>query len=210
VRITGPWLVPITAVLLASACQSAAEPSAGASSSSTPQARQSSATHRPEPAERPVHMRLVAEGQHPLNSRVPRAGTPLVSGQYFGQIRTIDLEHRRLTFDVQQWLSGEAANEAAAAAGEIEPGDGVPNDYYIRNVSKAVRTLRLASHVTVTVSRCQGACGQYLGSIRGLAQSFQDNVRNADLAAPYRGADSIYWITLRSGLVTRIDEQYTP
>jgi hypothetical protein len=52
--------------------------------------------------------------------------------------------------DYAQWLSGEEAAQAAFEDGYIDSvEEGVPNDYYIRNVNPLVRTLPLNDEVAV-------------------------------------------------------------
>jgi hypothetical protein len=204
------WTVVTASLLAVSGCHSASTASGpSASVGATPEPSSAANPSRSGGPGQP-RMQVVTRGfDHPLNSTVPRAGQVLRSGQYFGAIKSIDIRSRTLTFDVEQWLSGAAANRAAVTAGEIQPGENVPNDFFVVNASHELRRLPIAHAVTVTVARCPGACAQYLGTLDGLADSFT-HPRDFDLGSPYRGAQTIYWLTLQSGEVTRIDEQYTP
>ena len=90
----------------------------------------------------------------------------------------------------------------------MPPGEAVPNDYYIRNPDKSTRTLLVATDAEITARRC-GLCrhGQpgnvddFLGSFMKKGQTYAD---------PYRGAESLYWLTIEDGTVVAIDEQYVP
>jgi hypothetical protein len=56
-----------------------------------------------------------------------------------------------LRFDPAQFLSGEAANVAAAQDGAVEPGEPVPNDNYVVNETKRSYTYVLPTNARVTV-----------------------------------------------------------
>jgi hypothetical protein len=143
---------------------------------------------------------------------VPTGDDALVDGTYFGYIRAANNLGRTIDFDVAQWFTGSAANSAAEQDGSIEPGEGVPNDYYVRNASTLVRTLPVVSEVAVTATGCIGGCGiQFAGSFDGLADSFDPNSNpHPTLDDQYRGPHSQYWVTVEGGSVIRIDEQYVP
>jgi hypothetical protein len=147
----------------------------------------------------------------------PEPGTPLPptvqaiqTAERFGYIRSVDssIEPATLEFDEAEWLSGEAAQQAAEADGAIQPGDPVPNDYYVRNDDKSTRRLEIAPDAAVTAIRCQlcrdgepGNLADFLASFSKRGQSYNDD---------YRGAESQYWLTIEDGRVLAIDEQYRP
>jgi len=145
-------------------------------------------------------------------SPVPSGNDALADGTYFGYIRAANKLGRTIDFDVAQWLTGPAADSAAEQDGYIQPGEGVPNDYYVRNTSPLARTIPVSSDAMVTVTGCIGGCGvQFAASFDGLAGSFGPNSQpNPDLSDEYRGPHSQYWVTIEEGSVVRIDEQYVP
>lgn len=148
-------------------------------------------------------------------SPVPEAGASLEpNGRYFGYIRAIDVsdDPPTLDFDVAEFLTGGEADQAAGEAGEIAPGEEVPNDYFLRNRSSSVRTLPVREDVVVTRVQCPTFCEDHVpGEWAGLVESFQNpDPQGFTYADPYRGADSQYWITLENGAVAVIDEQYLP
>lgn len=148
---------------------------------------------------------------HPADSDVPTADAALTDGDYFGYLTALDPAARTVSVDIAQWLSGPAADRAAQEDGLIEPGEHVPNDFYVRNQLKAVRVVPLADSVLVTVARCPQVCAQYAGTLAGLAASLDTVTQDdASLAAAYRGRYSQYWLAVRGGRVERIDEQYVP
>ena len=130
--------------------------------------------------------------------------------EHFGYIRSVSTAGpaATLAFDEAEFLTGKAAQQAAEDDGAVEPGEAVPNDYYIRNPDKATRTLRIAGDVKITAKRCSlcrngkpGELGPFLAAFMKGRQTFAD---------PYRGKYSQYWLTIRNGEVVAIDEQYLP
>jgi hypothetical protein len=132
------------------------------------------------------------------------------TAERFGYIRSVDAstEPATLEFDEAEWLSGEEAQEAAEADGAIEPGDPVPNDYYVRNPDKSTRRLEIAPDAAVTAIRCQLCRDGKPGNLEDFLASFSK--RGQTYADDYRGAESQYWLTIEDGRVLAIDEQYTP
>src|SRR5262249_34415603 len=113
-----------------------------------------------------------------------------------------------LAFDRAEFLTGKAAQRAAEEDGTVEPGEPVPNDYYIRNPNKATQTLRIANDAKITAERCKpcrhGQHGELGPFLAGFMQGRQT------YAAPYRGKYSQYWLTIHDGEVVAFDEQYLP
>jgi hypothetical protein len=130
--------------------------------------------------------------------------------EHFGYIRSVSTAGpaATLAFDEAEFLTGKKAQRAAEADGAVEPGEAVPNDYYIRNPDKETRTLRIANDAKITARRCSlcrdgrpGELGPFLAAFMKGRQTFAD---------PYRGKYSQYWFTIRDGVVIAIDEQYVP
>ncbi|MBN1629483.1 MAG: hypothetical protein JW990_06960 [Thermoleophilia bacterium] len=59
---------------------------------------------------------------------------------------------RYLSIDYAEFLTGEEANQAAVDAGVIEPGEDVPNDYFIRNVNPKKREFTVSDSVAITTA----------------------------------------------------------
>jgi hypothetical protein len=128
----------------------------------------------------------------------------------FGYIRSVSTAGGRVTiaFDEAEWLSGKEAQQAAEEDGATPPGEPVPNDYYIRNRDTTTRTLEVVAEAKITARRC-GACREgkpgnladFIAAFGETGQSYMDD---------YRGAESQYWVTIASGRVVAIDEQYRP
>ncbi len=129
--------------------------------------------------------------------------------------------------DYIQWLTGDAANQAAFEDGVIGSVDeGVPNDYYIRNTNPQLRTLPVADNALVILQTSA------MGSVTGVAVPidewlglFKDDGTPwnyetdtiPDWPAPnygFVGASTVYapyWLTLDGdGNVIQIEQQYIP
>lgn len=116
----------------------------------------------------------------------------LADGRYFALLQAADAD--TVTFDVADLLTGEAANEYAAAHGLEVP---VPNDVVIDNEDAAATTLPLAPDARILLMDWSRCCEPVPAGRDLLAAS-------AD--APGYG----YWITVRSGVVRMVVEQYHP
>jgi len=136
--------------------------------------------------------------------------TRSMPAEHFGYIRSVSTAGATATlvFDEAEFLTGKEAQQAAEEDGAVEPGEAVPNDYYIRNPDKTTRTLPIANDAEVTAKRCQpcrngqpGELGPFLASFMKGRQTYAD---------PYRGKYTLYWLTIEDGQVVAIDEQYVP
>jgi hypothetical protein len=131
-------------------------------------------------------------------------------GEHFGYIRSVSTAGPAATLavDEAQFLTGDAAQKAAEEDGVLAPGEPVPNDYYIRNPDKTTRTLRIANDAKITAKRCALCRNGRPGQLAPFLASFMTGRHT--YADPYRGKYSLYWLTIRDGEVTAIDEQYVP
>jgi len=151
------------------------------------------------------------ESAAPATTQTPTSTQPAPSSaEHFGYIRSVSTAGpaATLAFDEAEFLTGKAAQKAAEEDGAVEPGEPVPNDYYVRNSDKTTQTLRLANDAKITAKRCKlcrhgrpGELGPFLASFMQGRQTYAD---------PYRGKYSQYWLTIRDGEVVAIDEQYVP
>jgi hypothetical protein len=132
----------------------------------------------------------------------PATSEPVVlaDGRHPVYLKTVDPDRQTITFDLIQFFTGEAANQAAAEDGEESP---PPNDYYIRNVNPRLRTLPVAADAPITVNVL---AAQSTGS------STKDvSVTLAKLASYFpNSGTSPFWITVAQGQVTKIAQQFLP
>jgi hypothetical protein len=129
----------------------------------------------------------------------PSPTPTIAAGRVFAFIKKVDVAKRTLTYDQAQFLTGDAANKAAAEDKQEVP---VPNDYYIRNVNKMLRTAPVAPDAPI------------LGSI-ALTQQVDLNPVTLDALADFAASDQAsqvgFWITVDGhGRITKVEEQYVP
>jgi hypothetical protein len=132
--------------------------------------------------------------------------TDLADGRHPTYLRAIEQAGRTLTVDVIQFLTGQAAIDAHDKDHPDEPG-GPPNDYYIVNVNPRLRTLEVASDVTVALVRLHedGDADLDPGTWDELTDYLAVNPPEDD-----RLSWNPYWVTLEDGIVVAIEEQYLP
>jgi hypothetical protein len=131
----------------------------------------------------------------------------LEDGRHFGFVRSVDVAGRAIEFDLAYWLSGEEANQAYQDAGGTGP---VPNDHFVVNDNPALRTLGLAPDFRLVLLDWRNCCdATFEGDLATFARAIeqQDDVLDGDFL--YRG-NSSWWVTIENGVVTRIEEQYSP
>ena len=123
----------------------------------------------------------------------------LVDGRHFVFARSAKASPASMRFDLAEFLTDEAAQEAAE-----EHGDEAVNGYYIVNDNPRLRSLPVAADVRVRyipVSACcdlvPGTWEQFVEAVNATAQT------DLDASAPW-------WITVRDEQIVRIEQQYLP
>lgn len=132
----------------------------------------------------------------------------LEDGRHFGYVRSVDTDARTIELDLAYFLSGEEANHAyQEATGDTGP---VPNDHFVVNDNPMLRTLTLAPDVHLRLLDWNHCCETFFeGDLARFAQAIRDQADVTDGGLIYRG-QSQWWITIENGLVTEIEEQYSP
>jgi hypothetical protein len=131
----------------------------------------------------------------------------LEDGEHFGFVEEVDPTDGTLVLDLAYFLTGEAANEAAAEHGDEVP---VPNDYYIVNDNDRLRTLTLAGDVVLSLLDWNHCCDErFRGDLDSFARAIDEGTFEAG-GFVYNGTLSPYWLTVENGEVVRIQEQYLP
>ncbi|MGH2640367.1 MAG: hypothetical protein ACRDGO_01570 [Actinomycetota bacterium] len=127
-------------------------------------------------------------------------GPTLDDGKYFGALIVVgaDQQPPRLVIDIQQWFTDQEAIAAAIEDGVIEPGEIIPNGYYIRNDNPRWRTIEIDPAATVSLTTYP------YGQIDD--PQIVSLERFADLAIDW----SEYWITVEDAKVVAIEQQYIP
>ena len=101
-----------------------------------------------------------------------------------------------ISFDLACWYTGEAAVAASAEDGEESP---PPNDYYVRNENTQLRLLGVSAATPVTWY----PSGDPNDAVAG---TYADWTVFLD-GQEFRNA---VWVTIASGTVTEIEEQWVP
>lgn len=126
--------------------------------------------------------------------------------------------------DYAQFLTGQQAIDAAVEDGVTTPEEGVPNDYYIRNVNTQLRTLPLSPDVVVILSTsAPGAVGEIRVPMDDWLVLFHEDGTPYDpsreelppLEEPHfgffgAGGGAPYWLTIDGDQVIQIRQQYLP
>ncbi len=144
----------------------------------------------------------------------------------FGYVTEVASDGSSLTIDFAEFLTGEEANEAARAAGEIGPDDVVPNDYFISNTNPRLRTFPIADDVMVQLVGflIEGGEIDTIGippsewaelvafALQCIADEFPEEC--VDIGGEgwiwYGSGFLPYWILVEDGVVVAIEEQYLP
>lgn len=158
------------------------EPGTSAATTSTP-----AATSTPSSA---MDTNQLAEG----SGCTPGDGA-LPDGSWFGYVEAASAGS--VDFDLACWFTGDAANAAALEDGETEVP--VPNDYYVRNQNRVLRSVPVAD----------GAKVVWLEDPDPSRPTTSDYLtwRAARDGRTYLPG---VWLTVAGGEVTEINEQYVP
>jgi hypothetical protein len=143
-----------------------------------------------------------------VNGTAKRGTGPPEERWEFGYVKSLTRKEGRymLEFDPAQFLSGEAANVAAAQDGLVEPGEPVPNDNYVVNESKRTYTYFVAPNARVTVLK-EGVNGSPI-TVAQLADIVGgENPFDKPLFEPI---ETGFWILVDIDTVRELDQQYKP
>lgn len=149
-----------------------------------------------------------AETAGPALTRLPRAAAAGELSQY-GHVKALTRRGTRfqLRFDPAFWLGGVTANRAAAEDGVVEPGEPVPNDYYIRDESHELLTYLVPASAKVTVLDKQ--LRPFRITAAELAQVVKG--RNPTGRPLYDRSNGLgFWVLVDLDTVKAIDQQYQP
>lgn len=140
--------------------------------------------------------------------RLPRTASTGEISQY-GHVKALVRVGARyqLRFDPAFWLGGVTANRAAAEDGVVQPGEPVPNDYYIRDESHKLLTYVVPAQARVTV--LDRRLRPFRISVAQLAQVVKG--RNPTGRQLFDRQNSFgFWILASTDRVRSIDQQYQP
>jgi hypothetical protein len=112
-----------------------------------------------------------------------------------------------LRFDPALWLEGETANAAAVVAGEIKPGESVPNDYFILNPDHQLLTYKLPANAHVTVLVYLKTTKVSVAYLAKLLKGKSGCGTKFELTPPCRNG---FWLRYSIDTVKALDQQYQP
>ena len=132
----------------------------------------------------------------------------LEDGHHFGYVRSIDVDTGTIDFDLAYFLSGKEADQAyQEATGDTGH---VPNDHFVVNDNPLLRTLTLAPDARLRLLDRNHCCETFFdGDLSLFAQAIEQQTDVTDGDLVYRG-QSQWWVTVENGVVTQIEEQYSP
>jgi hypothetical protein len=134
--------------------------------------------------------------------------TALEDGRHFGYVRSVDPEAGTIECDLAHFLTGKEADQAyQEATGDTGH---VPNDHFVVNDNPLLRTLPLAPDVRLRLLDWNHCCETFFdGDVSLFAQAIEQQADVTDGDLIYRG-QSQWWVTVQNGVVTEIEEQYSP
>jgi hypothetical protein len=121
----------------------------------------------------------------------------------------IDVAKRTITFDLIDFLTGDAAKKAWQKANPGSGEDGPPNDYFIVNDNPKLRTLPVADPVEFKVvdqANVDGTANKTIAFGGATAYFLSIKPDQSD----HRLSWDPFWITVVDGVVTTIEEQFLP
>lgn len=180
----------VLAVFVAGCQQQTDDPTAPTTNETTAEA-----TTEPTPAVTDETVSAAGGGLPSSSECAPGETDSLPDGLWFGYV--VDADSSSVEFDLACWFSGEAAIVAAAEDGEEEE---PPNDYYIRNQNDRVRAVPVAS----------GAEVEWLPNAGDPQTATMATVDEWLAGRAERQITLGVWLTVGSGEVTSIVEQYVP
>jgi hypothetical protein len=141
-----------------------------------------------------------------VGTPVPPDGS-LEDGRHFGYVRSVDTSGRTIAFDLATWLSGAAADRAYHDAGGEGP---VPNDFFIVNDDPRLLTLPLSPDLRLRLIDWNHCCSAFFGGdLATFSRAIDSGGSVSEGGLVYKGRSN-WWVTVRGGVVTQIEEQYTP
>ncbi len=123
-------------------------------------------------------------------------------------LTTVDTAHRRITFDLIEFLTGDAAKQAWKKANPGSDQDGPDDDYYIVNDNAKLRTLPVAGTVTVSVLKNDGGSPDPMSITFAALPAYLAKAKpdTSDHQLSYNP----FWLTVQNGQIVKIEEQFVP
>jgi hypothetical protein len=138
----------------------------------------------------------------------PSAGPVLPDGRSPVYLTTVDIAHRSITFDLIEFLTGDAAKQAWKKANPGSTEDGPDNDYFIVNDNPKLRTMPVAATVTVSVLQNDGGSPDPMPITLAAFPGYLAKVKPD--ASEHKLSYNPFWLTVQNGQIIKIEEQFIP
>jgi hypothetical protein len=139
------------------------------------------------------------------------SGSPVIEdGKNFAFVTSVDASANppTVTYDLAYFLTGDAATQAAKDHGDEAP---PPNDYYIVNDNRRLRTVPLASGARLVLLDWNHCCDvTFDGDLTAFAEAINSGKDATVGDETYKGGSSPYWLVARNGRILRVEEQFLP
>lgn len=130
--------------------------------------------------------------------------TDLEDGRHFVAVKQVIVPEqglREIEFDLAYFLTGAAAEQAAA-----EHGDEVLNDYYIVNDNPRLRRVPVTDDASVSYVPEPVCCDLQPGDL----DAWVDSMNEVVMSDYPDASSSWWWLTIESGQVVQIEHQWVP
>jgi len=128
--------------------------------------------------------------------------TSLGDGRYFGYVSAAGVEHPRILVDLARFLTGQAAEDAAAARG-----DQVLNAYYVVNDEPDLSSLAVSPDAKVLIV---GPDTNAEATLSVDLATWLRAVQTGSNLNDYNNIHDGYWFSIEGGQIVRLDEQWVP
>ncbi len=140
----------------------------------------------------------------------PSSPAPILpDGRSAVYLTKMDVGKRTVTFDLIDFLTGDAAKKAWKKAYPDDSDDGPPNDYFIVNDNPKLRTLPAMDSLVLKVVDQDNQDGS-----ANKAVDFADAPAYFKSIKPdtsdHRIAWNPFWITVKGGQIIKMEEQFLP
>jgi hypothetical protein len=136
------------------------------------------------------------------------ASPVLADGRSAVYLTGLDTARSTVTFDLIEFLTGDAAKAEWKKQHPDQP-DGPDNDYLIVNNNTKLRTLPVAADAPCVALSTLGGTDTKTISFAALPASLKKQNKGMTLTPPHISILP-FWLTVRHGTVTKLEEQFLP
>lgn len=131
----------------------------------------------------------------PSPSHVQTTAPVLPDGRSPVILKSVDVAHRTITFDLIELYLGAQAQVEWKKDHPNATGPGLPGDTYVRNNNTKLRTLPVSTNVVIKTLQHNG-------------ESTPTGQIAFEALPTYKSDSNIYWITVVGGTITLFEEQF--